>query len=139
MAKGVNGFVQFTISKAMSVEKDERKKMTSKGEEIASKMDDEDLLDMHYMSRLQREHLKRFRSLNDALNYKPKEYKTIGNRERLIREYTRNKLTEELTAKEIKKRGLVGRKGRLEEFDSSRDGKESFYARYRKKYGKEFK
>lgn len=26
MAKGVNGFEQFTISKAMSVEKDERKK-----------------------------------------------------------------------------------------------------------------
>jgi BioD-like phosphotransacetylase family protein len=81
------------MERAKAVENNERAKLTTRGIEMAKQLDDDMLLNMHYQTSLQQHHLKEKRSLKDALEYKPKEYKTDSMRERLIREFAQNQMS----------------------------------------------
>jgi hypothetical protein len=126
------------MERAKAVENNERAKLTTRGIEMAKQLDDDMLLNMHYQTSLQQHHLKEKRSLKDALEYKPKEYKTDSMRERLIREFAQNQMSIEITAAEIRRRGLTGKKGSIQRADEALT-KEEFYRAKRRYYGKGFR
>ena len=67
-----------------------------------------------------------------------KEYKTDSMRERLIREFAQNQMSIEITAAEIRRRGLTGEKGSIQRADEALT-KEEFYRAKRRYYGKGFR